>query len=92
MNEENQKNPSKEYLKAYNHADMICNYMPHLLKGMHTPDNEPSDYTKGFMDRVRQYEMEKDASINTSWNELKNKYGDELDKLGKDSEIDIEKD
>lgn len=50
---------SKEYLKAYNQADMICTYMPHLLKGMTIPGGEPSEYTKGFQERINQYEQEK---------------------------------
>lgn len=56
-----EQTPSKEYLKAYNQADMICTYMPHLLKGMTIPDQEPSEYTRGFQDRVDQYELEQRA-------------------------------
>ena len=51
---------SKQYMKAYNQADMICRYMPHLVdKIKSSPDNEPSEYTKGLEDRLKQFEIEK---------------------------------
>ena len=85
MDEEN-------YIKGYNHAEMICTRMPHLLKGIHVPDNEPGDYTKGFQDRVRQYEIEQDAIKNFSYEQLKEKYGKDLDNYGKDRSPGMDKD
>ncbi len=86
------KEYKKAYKKAYNQADMICNYMPHLLKGMTTPENEPSVYTKGFQDRVRQYEIEQDAIKNFSYDQLKEKYGKDVDGQNKDKSKGIDKD
>lgn len=34
---------SEEYKKAYNQADMICTYMPHILKGIKLPEGEKGD-------------------------------------------------
>ncbi|WP_268123959.1 hypothetical protein [Roseivirga pacifica] len=47
------------YKKGYNHADFICNNMPHLLDGMHTPKESASEYTHGWNDRVSEYEKER---------------------------------
>lgn len=59
MKKEDPNKVSELYKKAYNHADMICNYMPHLLDGMHTPKEGSSEYTRGWNDRVREYEKER---------------------------------
>ncbi|MDO5970307.1 hypothetical protein Q4Q35_10865 [Flavivirga aquimarina] len=80
---ENQK-VSEDYKKAYNQADMICTYMPHLLKGMNLPKDEPSEYTKGFQDRVKQYEKEQEAIKNFSVERLADKYKDDIDAPYKD--------
>ena len=66
---------SKDYKKAYNHADMICRFMPHLLKDMKIPEKEPGEYTRGFQDRVKQYEKERDAVKYFSPEKLREKYG-----------------
>lgn len=47
------------YKKGYNHADIICTSMPHLLDGMHTPKESASEYTHGWNDRVSEYEKER---------------------------------
>jgi|GEM_PF-2075534 len=83
---------SEEYKKAYNHADMICTHMPHLLKGMTLPENEPSEYTRGFQDRVAQFEKEKDAIKFFSVDRLKDRYSKDHDVQEKDQKRDIEKD
>lgn len=54
------------YAKGYNHAEFLCNNMPEILKGITTPDNEPSDYTLGFQDRVKEYEREQSMIKNFS--------------------------
>nr|WKN34352.1 hypothetical protein K4G66_18410 [Tunicatimonas sp. TK19036] len=69
---------SEEYKKAYNQADMIYTYMPHILKGIKIPEGEKSEYAQGFKDRIRQYEMEKDAIKNFSYEQLREKYGKDL--------------
>ena len=84
MGEEQEIKPSAEYIKAYNQADMICTYMPHVLEGMQTPENEPSEYTRGFTARVREYEIEQDMIKNFSLDDLKGKYGKDLDTYLKD--------
>ena len=59
---------SNEYLKAYNQADMICTYMPHLIPTIEIQVNEPGDdYTRGFDDRLRQFEKEQEAVKNFSF-------------------------
>lgn len=83
MEEENLK-VSEEYKKAYNQADMICTYMPHLLKGIKMPEKDQSEYTKGFQDRIKQYEIEQDAIKNFSYEQLREKYGKDIDDYGKD--------
>ncbi len=82
---------SEQYKKAYNQADMICTYMPHLLESMTFPKDEPSEYTKGFQDRVKQYEIEQKAIKNFSVEKLKEKYGKEIG-FDKDPQRDIDKD
>ena len=83
MDEEN-------YAKGYNHADIICSKLPHLLDGIHTPENEPSDYTLGFQDRVKEYEREKAQIRNFSYQDIKATYNP--DRKGKDKDRDIEMD
>lgn len=83
---------SEEYLKAYNQADMICTHMPQVIDGMKWPENDQSEYNKGFRDRMRQYEIERDAARNFSVDQLKEKYGKDLDDYGKDRAIDRDKD
>lgn len=92
MGEEKETKPSADYIKAYNQADMICTYMPHLLEGMQAQENEPSEYTRGFTDRVRQYEIEQDILKNFSLQDLKQKYGKDMDEFGKNPNMDIDKD
>ncbi len=73
---------SEDYKKAYNQADMICRHMPHLLKGITIPENEPTEYTKGFQDRIKQYEAERQKSTkNFSLDKLKDKYKGEVNNL-----------
>ena len=83
---------SEEYKKAYNQADMLCTHMPHLLKGISIPENEPSEYTKGFQDRLSQFEKEKDAVKDFSIEQLREKYGKDIGKGDRDQSKDIEKD
>lgn len=83
---------SDEYLKAYNHADMLCTYMPHIVETMELPQHETSEYSKGFRDRVRQFEIERDAMRNFSVEQLREKYGKDLDAYGKNRDLDITKD
>ena len=80
---------SEDYKKAYNHADMICRFTPHLLKDMKIPEKEPGEYTKGFQDRISQYERERNAVKYFSPEKLREKYG--LNDPGKDRTRDIEK-
>ena len=67
---------SEEYKKAYNQADMICRYMPHMVDKIRTsPQGEPSEYTKGFNDRIAQFEKERIATKEFSLDKLKQEYG-----------------
>ena len=75
---------SEDYKKAYNRADMICTYMPHVLKGIKIPEVEKDDYAKGFQDRIRQYEMEQDKIKNFSYDQLREKYNRDLGEPNKD--------
>lgn len=83
---------SKEYKKAYNQADLICTYMPHLLDKIETPKNEPSAYKQGFEDRIKQYEIERDAIRHFSVERLREKYGFSKEANNKDRSKDIGKD
>ena len=78
---------SEEYIRAFNDADMICTYMPDELENMEIPEQESMAYTQGFKDRIRQYQIEKDAVKNLTIEELKEKYGKELE----DYQIDLSK-
>ena len=82
---------SKLYKKGYNHADLIVTQMPERLKDMHVPEGEPSEYTQGFTDRVREFEIERDSIKGFSVNELKEKYGDHLDRYNKDKPKGLDK-
>ncbi len=48
----------EQYKKAFNHGYMIRERMPEVLKGMQIPENEPSIYTQGFNDGVKQFEKD----------------------------------
>lgn len=73
---------SKAYKKAFNHADMICTYMPEELERLAPFGEVEPEYKQGFEDRVKQYQMERDVIKSFSVNDLREKYGREL---GKDS-------
>lgn len=68
----------EKYKKGYNDAELVINQFPHLLEGMVASEAEHSDYTKGFEDRVEQYELEKAAIKNQSYQKIQ-KYGKGLD-------------
>ena len=84
---------SEQYKKAYNHADMICNYMPDMLEGMTISEGEPSEYTKGFGDRVQEYRKTKEAIKEHSLHQLKKEYRGrkEFKTKGKDKSRGLEK-
>lgn len=82
---------SEEYKKAYNHADMICRFMPHLLKDMKIPEKEPGEYTKGFQDRIKQFEKERQIIKSFSRENLREKYASILADQYKGQDKDIEK-
>ncbi len=75
---------SEKYKKAFNHADMICSYMPEELERLAPFENVAPEYKQGFEDRVKQYQIEQDAIKNFSLEELKEKYGEDLDHYGMD--------
>lgn len=70
---------SKDYKKAFNHADMICTYMPEELEKLAPYQAESKAYRQGFEDRVKRHRIEQDAIKNFSLAELKEKYGKDLD-------------
>ena len=49
---------SKLYKQGFNHACMLNQYRPELLKGMTVPTNEPSEYTKGFNDGQKSFDRD----------------------------------
>lgn len=69
---------SEDYKKAFNRADMICRYMPELLKEIDISADQANDYTKGFQDRVKQYEQEKDNK-EFSVEKMKDQYREEIE-------------
>lgn len=54
-----QLNVPEAYKKAFNHADMICTHMPHLLDKIHFPEKEQGEYVKGFQARVKLFKRER---------------------------------
>ncbi len=84
--EEEQLEVSEQYKKAYNHADMICRFMPHILDGMQTPESEPSEYTRGFEDRVKLFEKEQEA-IKSYSPKSKDDLSKSKDEHGRDHEM-----
>ncbi|MEP1782126.1 hypothetical protein [Reichenbachiella sp.] len=85
---------SKEYKKAFSHADMICRYMPQELERLAAFENVAPEYKRGFEDRVKKYRMEQDATQHFSIQELKEKYGKGLNHNGRNKTIgkDLDKD
>lgn len=75
---------SKDYKRAINDAEIIINQFPHLIDQMEAPEGEPSEYTKGFQERVIKFKIERDSMMNMSRDELSAKYGKDLDKYDKD--------
>jgi len=83
---------SELYKRAFNDAELIITQFPHLISKMEAPEGESSEYTKGFQDRVKQYEIEKDAVKNFSYDQLRDKYSKDLDDDKKDHSKGMEKD
>jgi len=50
---------SKDYKEGFNKADMLLTHMPNVLKGIHMPDRDETEWDKGFNDRLRKHEKEK---------------------------------
>ena len=75
---------SNTYKRAYNHADMICRYMPERIDSLHKPKNEDPEYTKGFEDRLRQYKREIEATKQFSFATLEEKYTPSTNKSKKE--------
>jgi len=73
--EEEKLEVSEEYKKAYNKADMIVTYMPHVLKGVQMPDKNLTEGDKGFIARVKEYEREQEALKNFSVDKLRQDHG-----------------
>ena len=67
---------SENYKEAYNYADYICTHAPQWLKDIRIPEKSSGEYTKGFQDRVRQHEKERNK--NFSYKALQEKYGKHL--------------
>lgn len=82
--EDEQLEVSKEYKKAYNQADMILTYMPHILKGVQMPEKDITDYDKGFSARIREYEKEQEAIRNFSVEKMKREIRQEREQQNKD--------
>ncbi|MFY0689082.1 MAG: hypothetical protein JXQ90_18065 [Cyclobacteriaceae bacterium] len=79
---------SIEYKKAFNQADMICRFMPQELEKLGSLENVSPEYRRGFEDRIKQHQMEKDVTKDFSVEELKEKYGKDLEGLAKDQDKD----
>lgn len=62
---------SEQYKKAFNHGYVIREQMPNVLEGMKIPENEPSDYTKGFTDGVKQYEKDNGLDLDQKRDKLR---------------------
>jgi len=86
MGDEEKLSLSKDYKRAFNDADMIITQFPKLVKTLKVPEGEKSEYSKGFQDRLRQFEMEKDAMKGFSPDQLKAKYRKDINpSINKDS-------
>tara|TARA_Y100000114_G_scaffold156111_1_gene182122 strand:- start:13348 stop:13623 length:276 start_codon:yes stop_codon:yes gene_type:complete len=49
---------TEEYKKAYERVDRLCKYMPHLIKDMVSPENEPQIQKQAFEDRIQLFKKE----------------------------------
>lgn len=65
---------SKDYKAAFNHADLICKYMPQELKNLSGYTSQSQDYIKGFEARVAMYTREKEIVKDFSVQDLKQSY------------------
>ncbi len=82
---------SEDYKKAYNHADLICTHSPDYLKDIKVPENSSKEYVKGFQDRIRQFEKERQIIKSFSRENLREKYAPILADRHKSQDKDIEK-
>ncbi|MEQ8470044.1 MAG: hypothetical protein RIC35_02610 [Marinoscillum sp.] len=79
------------YKRAYNDADLIITQFPEQIGKIEILDGEPSEYTKGFQDRLKQHELEKVAIKNFSTDQLKEEYKKDFDGSQKDRSNDLDK-
>ncbi len=85
---EEQLQVSDDYKKAFNKADFICNYMPHLLKEITIPEKGFNDYTQGFKDRVQQYDKEVQRTRQDAMQAIRDRYAKEINAPAKNSNKD----
>ncbi|HCX21059.1 MAG: hypothetical protein CMB80_26035 [Flammeovirgaceae bacterium] len=69
-----------EYKKAYERADRICRFMPHLIDKMSSPEDEPPAHRQAFEDRITELQIERDRANNFSRKALFEKYGSKLNR------------
>lgn len=74
---------SDEYKKAFERADRICSYQPHLLNGMVTPEGETPAQKLAFEDRIIEHQIEQDSMKNLTKKQLFKKYGSNLNRYNK---------
>ncbi|MEM9297171.1 MAG: hypothetical protein AAGA64_02180 [Bacteroidota bacterium] len=90
MEEKEQLEVSKEYKEAYNKADMIVTYMPHILKGVKMPEKDKSEFDKGFSARLKEYEKEQELLRGYQVERMKQDYKKDMDNPSKDQDRGID--
>lgn len=48
----------KEFIKGFNHASLIAEFRPELLKYVVLDANQEHDYTLGFVEGIEQFEQD----------------------------------
>ncbi|MFY0601670.1 MAG: hypothetical protein JXR03_18495 [Cyclobacteriaceae bacterium] len=74
---------SKDYQKAFNHAEMIISYMPRELEKLGPIEGVSPEYKRGFEDRLAMHEKEREQGKNFNLEDYKRQYQMDFDK-GKD--------
>ncbi len=68
---------SEDYKKGFNQADMMCTYMPNVVKSIEIPNESENEYTNGFRDGILQCKAKQRAMKKFSFKKvLEKKSGD----------------
>lgn len=85
-NDKEQLELSALYKRAYNDAELVINQFPNLIDKMERPKGEPSEYTRGFEDRISEHRKVQELIKNNPYQRMNQRYGIERQATDKSKE------